>query len=164
MLPPIRKIRARCERGSVSVEAAFMIVFVLVPLLSFVLLFGRYFWYYTVAQKAAHDGALYMATAPLNEIKDAGAVGFSNWIMGREMADLDAASNPQSWALCGYRIPAGSSTIQYFGCSSTSKPAAVRAAITMTVSDPFLKPFTGLFNGGQDYTIMVVTSLTYVGR
>ena len=55
MSAPIRKPSLR-GRGSVAVECAIVLP-ILLLLISGLLFFARVFWCYTVAQKAAHDGA-----------------------------------------------------------------------------------------------------------
>ena len=62
----IRKPSLR-RRGSVAVECAIVLP-VLLLLISSLLFFARVFWCYTVAQKAAHDGARFLATTTLREI------------------------------------------------------------------------------------------------
>jgi len=62
MSPLKRRVNKRAEKGSIAVETIFclplLILFLVVPLF-----LARVFWYYSVAQKAAHDSATFLATA-----------------------------------------------------------------------------------------------------
>lgn len=63
----MRRFNKRTEKGSIAVETIFclplLILFLVVPLF-----LARIFWYYSVAQKAAHDSATFLAKAPLTEM------------------------------------------------------------------------------------------------
>ncbi len=67
MSPLNRQFNKRAERGSVAVETIFclplLILFLVVPLF-----LARAFWYYSVAQKAAHDSATFLANAAQSEM------------------------------------------------------------------------------------------------
>jgi len=159
-------LRIKYQRGAVAVEAAICMAFILVPLLALILLFGRYFWYYTAAQKAAHDAATFLASAPLSEIKNAGAAGFATNIIGWETGDLDASTieTLSPTAICGYRIPASSTYISWYECNSTGTPVAVRGGVVMTVADPFFSPITRGILGVNGLPIFVGVNMRYVGR
>lgn len=162
----VRLVR-KSESGAVAVEAAVCIAFILVPVLAFVLLSGRFFWYYTVAQKAVHDAALSMASATSLEIKSSrGAAGLANDIIMSETSDLDAetSSTLGITVLCGYKDQF-SSDPQFFNCyASTTPPMAVRTGLTMTVSDPFFSPITNSVFGADGISIRTGATTTYVGR
>ena len=159
-------LRTTYQRGAVAVEAAICMAFILVPLLALILLFGRYFWYYSVAQKAAHDAAVFLATAPLSEIKNAGAAEFATNMIGWETGDLDASTieTLAPTAICGYRVPASSTYISWFICNSTATPVEVRAGVVMTVADPFFSPITRGILGVNGLPILVGVNLRYVGH
>jgi Flp pilus assembly protein TadG len=160
-------LRAQRQDGSVAVEAALIISLVLVPLLAFILFFGRFFWYYTVAQKAAHDAALVMATAPLVDIKSFGASNLALGVIEREIADMDDATlaTKGSTAECWFRVPATAPFIQPFTCNLANfTPVMVRTSTAMTVTDPFFAPFTESLLGGASLQITAQSSVRYVGR
>lgn len=149
-----------------AVEAAVCIGFILVPVLAFILLFGRYFWYYTVAQKAAHDAAVYMASAPLSEIKSSkGAAGLAGDIIGWETGDIDAVTGATigTTVMCGYKL-AFSPNTQWFTCSGSLTPIAIRAGVIMTVTDPFLSPITNAVWGADGIPVVAGVSMSYVGH
>lgn len=156
-----------CERqqGSVAIEAALSIAFILVPLLAFILLFGRYFWYYNAAQKAAHDAALYLAVAPLTDIRSNDAGNLANVIMDSGLDDMDqltVATKGQS-AFCLYPT-AYPNVLMPLSCATNARPAAVRATISITVNDPFLAPFTEPVFGYEGLPITAAATLPYAGQ
>lgn len=69
MKTPLTRAIRRTEQGSVAVEAAILlpvlIVFIFVPFF-----LARVFWYYSVAEKAAHDAARFLSTASSQEMLD----------------------------------------------------------------------------------------------
>ncbi|HBZ05238.1 MULTISPECIES: TadE/TadG family type IV pilus assembly protein [Massilia] len=162
-----RSISVRRQDGSVAVEAAIIITLILVPLLAFILFFGRYFWYYTVAQKAVHDASLAMATLPLAHIRAGGAEDLAERIIGWETEDFDEMTRATLAPAvdCWYRFPASATTLTRLSCNNaTLTPVDVRASLVMTVSDPFLAPFTGPVAGLDGLPIITQVSMRYVGR
>lgn len=159
-----RRAISRNQKGSVAIEAALTISFILVPLLFFVLLFGRYFWYYTVAQKAAHDASLYLATAPVADITSNNAREIARTIMADSLADIDATTrSTESFDMfCLFPTPYPGIISPNF-CSA-GRPAAVKASILMTVNDPFLSPITESVVGHEGLPISAGVTLPYVGR
>jgi Flp pilus assembly protein TadG len=149
------------ERGSAAVEAALIIPFILVPLLLFVFLFGRYFWYYTVAQKAVHDAMLVMAQSQLSDVKSQGAKNLGVDIINRELSDIDSETlaTLSTTINCGYAVPANSSNIQFINCNATATPKFVQASVVMVVNDPLL----GRFFQSEGLPIWVTASSRYVG-
>ena len=152
------------QRGSAAVEAAIIIPLILIPLLAFILLLGRYFWYYTVAQKAVHDAVLSLATASPADIRSNAASGLALQIIRAETADLDATTTSTLGFTteCWFRVPANSTFVSSYPCSTNASLAMVRTNLSMTVSDPFLPGITGLGTGGL--TIMSGVTMRYVGR
>jgi Flp pilus assembly protein TadG len=69
MRRPVGSAGRRPPRGVVMVETAFVLLFVLV-LLPFPLLLGRYYWHAMVLEKVAHNGARYMSTVPVLDMKN----------------------------------------------------------------------------------------------
>lgn len=163
----VHSLRPKRQDGSVAVEAAVVISLVLVPLMAFILLFGRYFWYYTVAQKAVHDGALFMATAPLVDIRSFAASGLATTVINSETGDMDEGTHSTlgSTTECWYRIPATSPFLQPFACNQgAAPPSMVRTSVVLAVSDPFFTPLTESLLGGAPLYITAQASVRYVGR
>lgn len=159
-----RPVISRNQRGSVAIEAALTMGFILIPLLCFVLFFGRYFWYYTIAQKTAHDAALYLATAPLADTTSKQASEIAEMIINDGLGDIDQTTRSESGyaTYCLFATP-------YPGVVSPSlcsdgRPVAVKAQISMKVSDPFLSPITSSVIGYEGLPIKAGVTLPYVGR
>jgi hypothetical protein len=134
------------EHGSVAVEFAILLVFVLVPLLAGALFFGRFFWHYTVAEKAAHDAARFFASASATEMK-VQAPGGGTYIAGaaKALAQAEIAElNPGSSYAEVYIWCDGGPCL---GIKSAPLPQKVSVYIAMTVEDPFLQSLSSLFNG-----------------
>jgi hypothetical protein len=161
----IRRTAPLFQRGSVAVEAAVIMTFVLVPLLAFTLFLGRYFWYYSVAQKASHDAALYYSHAPLHEINKVLSPGLlmASANTTDEAADITSPTDVELFVQCKYPGPPGSDF--WTGCNNTlSRPLSVKADVTFSMNDPFFSVMTWTITGGQPLAIFASTTVTYAGR
>jgi hypothetical protein len=157
----LRSPGRQSQEGSVAVEAAICIAFVLAPLILFIFFFGRFFWHYTVVQKAVHDATLYMAKAPLEEVRSGAAAQLAISIIQRETADLDSGTRLEPWSQCGYRVNSSSFFMGYGSCDRASAvPFAVQTNAFMTVPNPFY------FKGGGDSEIrfFFVTTMRHAGN
>lgn len=166
MRPFSRRLGRQRQDGSVAVEAAVSIALVLVPLLAFMLFFGRFFWYYSIAQKAAHDAALYVSSAALADIRSTDAADLAQEMMtdGLDDIDMNTLSMTESETYCLYRTAANPDVLTPRPCNSTVPPAAVKTAIGMTVTDPFLSPFTESILGYEGLFITAEATVPYVGH
>jgi len=166
-MKPSRRPRWQRQDGSVAVEAALTIALILVPMLTFMLLFGRYYWYYSAAQKAVHDATLAISNLPLADIRNGRAEELAMRIVNWETEDFDATSRSTRIPTvdCWYRFPANAVVLSRFGCATASlTPVMVRTSLTMTVHDPFLSPL--LASEGKSGEIMIIAEMTmrYVER
>jgi Flp pilus assembly protein TadG len=167
----LRKTHAN-ECGSVAIEFAVLLPSILIPLLAATLFFGRFFWHYTVAEKAAHDAARFVAAASPTELKtlctisiykDSCVVMAGITLATKELAELkpseDDGNSPRVWVYCDD----GACTTD----STSSAPKTVSVAIRMTVDDPFLNVFTSVFTGSGGplaIPISVSARISYVGN
>lgn len=136
------------ENGSVAVEFAVVLGTILIPLIAATLLFGRFFWHYTVAEKAAHNAARFLASASPTEMQtqcdnpyyDACVVSAARALARKEIRELNPGSTiPQISVECDDQI-----------CLVDKKsalPKVVNVYIRMTVEDPFLIPISSMFSG-----------------
>ena len=160
MKPALAFASRQSQQGAVAVEAAICMVFILVPLLLFMIVFGKFFWYYTAAQKAIHDATLYMATAPLAEVRARSAEVLAMHIVTQETADFDRATTTEPSIECGYRV---GSSIRFRDCLSSGTPVSVQATINLIVPHPFLIPLRGS-TLSDNINILIVSEMPYVGR
>lgn len=163
MKPYFRPLTRQSQKGSVAVEAAVCIAFILTPLLFFIFSFGRFFWHYTVVQKALHDATLYMAKAPLGEVRNGAAEQLAvNFIMDRETADLDSGTTLTRWTQCGFRQNSTSVSSLGFGPCNTQNLAifAVRTNAVMTVPNPFY--FGSNQSGGISF--FLISTMRHAGN
>jgi Flp pilus assembly protein TadG len=146
------------QRGIAAVELA-IILPILVALLAVPFYFGRVFWHYTVAEKAAHDAALYLSSVPLTEMKSqsriAAVVNVAQQIYDQEIAEL----NPGEFA------PTPTFQCNTMTCAGITIPDTVRVTVQMRVFDDFMSSFTTDYKdeeGGIALTVDV--TLPYVGK
>jgi hypothetical protein len=158
----IRKPSLR-RRGSVAVECAIVLP-ILLLLVSGLLFFARVFWCYTVAQKAAHDGARFLATTTLREIAPSSAgpvvpvAVVAQKIAMDELADLNPGGGIGVDVLCYV------GSVPYWGqCFGFDVPKKVLVRVTISVTDPFFDPFTELFTDGNPIILRAVMATDYVG-
>lgn len=146
------------QRGIAAVELA-IILPVLVALLAVPFYFGRVFWHYTVAEKAAHDAALYLSSIPVTEMKSqtriAEVADVARQIYDLEVAELNPGIfPPTSTFLCGT-----------FVCDGLSVPDTVRVAVRMRVFDDFLSSFTADYKDEEGGIVLTAdVTLPYVGK
>jgi hypothetical protein len=151
----------RKQRGVAALEFAFILPF-LVLLLAVTLFFGRLFWHYTVAQKAAHDAAVILANATKLEIgttkSDLGDVEVANLakaVAAEEIAELNpGGTRPRIDVVCGY---SGGP------CVGAAVPGQVGVLITIRVLDIFLGGLTEEFGGRDGLLLTVDVRMPYVG-
>lgn len=160
MKPSFRPLTRQSQEGSVAVEAAVCIAFILVPLLFFIFFFGKFFWHYTVAQKAIHNATLYMATAPLDEVRSGAAAKLANFIIESETADLDSKTKLAPVLQCGYRVNSSSFYMGFRSCDQGGAPFAVQTNAFMTVPDPFYFGKTG----SGEIQLFLITTMRHAGK
>jgi Flp pilus assembly protein TadG len=163
LLPRVR----RRERGSAAVEFAILLPTVLIPLLAGALFFGRFFWHYTVASKAAHDAARFVALASPTELRTQCRIAIYSDscvsmaalnIVSKEVAELSPGNE---------NVPDVVINCDGTKCPTTSMPAnlpkVISVKVDMDVDDPFLAPFTSLFrsDGGPMKVFIHATARSY---
>lgn len=138
----------RNENGSVAIEFVAVFITIFLPLLVGALFFGRFFWHYTVAEKAAHDAARFLASASPTELQtqcqnpyyDACVVSAARALARAEISELNPGSSfPQVFVECGDK-----------GCLVAKKsplPTVINVYINMTVEDPIFTEMSSMFTG-----------------
>lgn len=133
------------ERGSVAVEFAIVLSAILLPLLVGSLFFGRFFWHYSVAEKAAQNAARFLASASPTEFKIPGSsgeaviVGAAKALAQAEIAELSPSPMypPLVYVYCdgGPCLPFRTAPL----------PTTVSVYVTMSMDDPFFNGLSALF-------------------
>lgn len=148
------------QHGTAAVEFAFVLP-MLVIVIAFTLFFGRIFWHYTVAQKAAHDAVIMLANATVLEIStnrsdtaDIGIATLAKAVAIEEMAEL----NP------GAAVPRVEVYCDNAACVGDSVPLQVRVLVRMKMSDIFLGGFTDQVGGNEGLWIRADVRMPYVGN
>lgn len=147
----------RKQGGVAAVEFAVILPLIII-MLAFPIFFARVFLHYSVAQKAAHDAAIYLANIPLSEMSDydrsidAGDVATA--IVREELGELRPGKNrkPLIVVLCDGG-PCGSFT-----------PAVVSVQVRMRMYDDFFNYYTWEAVGGAGIQLNVMATATYVGN
>jgi len=146
-------IGRRYQRGAIAVETALVLPILLLILGLPSIYLAFYFRQYSAAQKAVHDAALYLSTAPRVEVTTSGpdgniaALTLATKIVEREMAGIVPSGVPVDPAVfCIYQV----------GANAMSKPCTItytkdtnHTLIQFNVSTGFtyIDPLTGSDTG-----------------
>jgi Flp pilus assembly pilin Flp len=150
----------RNQRGVAAVEFA-VILPLLVLLLALTLFFGRLFWHYTVAQKAAHDAVMMLANATKLEIgtktPDFTIIEIAK--LAKAVAEEEVAElNP------GYGRPYVEVYCDGSACLGDVVPKQVRVFVRMNVIDVFFDGLMDEFGGTEGITLRADVRMPYVGN
>lgn len=150
----------RRTQGNVNIELALLLP-VIIIMLTAPLLFGRAFWHYSVAQKAAQDALRFLASANAAEIKtpdggggEAPIAAVARAIVQAEIAELNPGPyRPVVDVLCDGRT-----------CAGFQIPIKVTVAVSMPIYDDFFSGITSTFTGGGPILLNPVATTNYVGN
>jgi Flp pilus assembly protein TadG len=154
-------LRRHSERGGVAVEAAILLP-ILILFLAVPLFFARVFWYYSVAQKAAHDAARFLATASQVEMMTLGANDGDAAVAVLAKAIVLAETEEIRPMLDGRTI-----LVQ---CDQNvcgwAVPQTVRVSVRLRVSDNFLGSLTDDYYkvDGKGLNLTADVSMGYAGK
>ena len=149
--------RRRGQRGIAAVELAFVLPVMLV-LLAAPLFFGRVFYHYTAAQKAAQDAARYLSTAPLAELANSTRVVHVVSV-AQNIAEIETAElNP------GPDRPFVSVTCDDWACDGFSAPTMVGVSVHLRMVDTYFPIITSLFGGDAGLVLRAAVKVPYVGK
>lgn len=154
---PIRK--SRRQRGVAAIEMA-IILPLLVILLTFPIFFCRAFLYYSVAQKAAHNAAMYLATVPKLEMQDnnksAAASDMATEIVEATIAEL----SPGALGGIGVSIQCDNGP-----CGVGAVPnGLITVDLRITMYDEFFPYFTWVVLGDGPLILDASATVRYVGQ
>lgn len=159
MKSPFTRRYQRTERGSVAVEAA-IILPVLILFLAVPLFLARIFWYYSVAEKAAHDGARFLSQATRIEIQgsngggEPGVAGLARAIANAELEEIRPGLVGASAAPQCDGIP----------CDGLSIPSTVRMIVRIRVRDQIFGFVTDPLFGEEGLLLTADVTIRYAGH
>ena len=137
------------ECGAIAVETAIVIPILLVFLGLPSVYLAFYFLQYTAAQKAVHDAALYLSTAPRVEMTTMGlngtpaALTLAREIIEDEMDGVVPDGVPLEIGFsCLYRV-AGSPAMKPCSVTYNRDPNHTLAQLGVSIALPYINPLTG---------------------
>ena len=154
----LRRGRRR-EHGSAAVEAAIMLP-VIILFLAVPLFLARVFWYYSVAEKAAHDGARFLSQASRVEMQasnggaEPGVAVLAKAIVNAELAEIRpglVGATPS--VLCDGLI-----------CGGLSVPSTIRVAVQIRVRDDIFGFVTDPLFGEDGLLLTADVTVRYAGN
>jgi hypothetical protein len=156
----ISRKAARSQRGSAAVEFALFLP-ILVALLALPLFFGRVFWHYSVAQRAAHDAARYMATMPRADMLTPALGGGDTpaAVVAREIVAVETA-----WLNPGQYPPEIYVQCDGLGCTGHKLPTKVRVAVRMYIYDQFFSQITADYTSSYGLELLADVTVPYAGN
>lgn len=160
----LRKLNCRRQKGAAAVELAIVLP-ILIILMTVPIFFGRYFWHYTVAHKAATDAARYLSTVSVREMRSSAlsvtAANIARGIAAEEIADLSPGGDvPKIHIVCG----GSGNAVADRPCDGYSS-AAMPETVTVTVSMDFFDNLFGVVDTGfYGWLIQAEAKVRYVGR
>ncbi|MGX4640108.1 TadE/TadG family type IV pilus assembly protein [Massilia sp. SYSU DXS3249] len=160
MKPAKTRFFRRTESGSIAVETIFclplLILFLVVPLF-----LARAFWYYSVAQKAAHDGARFLANATLTEIvAPDGSGGDPLPVALIAEAIAHAELDEIKPALARYTV----SVLCDGEVCGNAVPQRVRVSVQLRFRDQIFDTFTSKYFGDDPIILTGRVTMRYVGN
>jgi Flp pilus assembly protein TadG len=145
------------QRGVAAVELAILLpVFILV--MAPLILYARYMWHYTVAQKAAQDAARYMSTVSATEMRSKTLAAYAQavavQIARTEVAELAPGDViPDADVSCDTRNPCTPA-------NGTALPQNISVLVYFNFSDPLFNVYLGPYGK----SIEAKVTMRYVGR
>lgn len=153
---PLPILRQR-QRGVAAVELALVLplfFIVLAPLI----LYARYMWHYTVAQKAAQDAARYMSTVSAMEFRSKTLAAYAQAV-AVEIARTEVAE----------LAPGDSISDAIVSCDGRNPCTVVNGAappqnVSVEVAFNFMDPIFGTYLGPYGMDIDAKVTMRYVGK
>lgn len=142
-----------------AIEMA-VVLLIMVVLLTVPVFFARVFWYYSVAQKAAHDAARFLSTASQAELRTPGPGNAPAAVaaLAREIAETETA------VLNSVMDPKYIDVQCNFGTCGAGVPATVRVFIQMRMRDDMFAPYTYAFYGQDGLLLTADVTMRYAGN
>lgn len=126
----------------------------LVLLVTTLIFFARFFWYYSVMQKTAHDAARFLATATQVEMRTTGAPIAA---VARSIADAGTAVLVPVVDAMAIDVQCNFSTCGF------AVPTTVRVVIQARMRDTIFGPLTSAFYGEDGLLLVADVTMRYAG-
>jgi len=160
-------IRRQYEVGAIAVETAIVLPILLLFLALPSIVLAFYYRQYTAAQKAVHDAAIYLSTAPRLDFATLGpdtysaAITVANKIVKNELAGIVPAGTDTELTITCYYLVSGKQKAN--GC----KPAVFNldnplVGFDVAINLPFINPLTG--TEIPSAYMSVIPSVPYMGN
>jgi hypothetical protein len=157
MSRPFRGAARRFQGGTAAVELA-VIAPVLMLVLAFTVFFGRVFWHYTAAHKAAHDAGRYLSSVPQIEMKTP-ARAANVVLVARTIAEQEVAGlSPGPYA------PVITIACDTITCDGFGIPTNINVTVRLAMFDEMLYNWTNEILGDTPLVLTAAVSMRYVGK
>lgn len=163
-----KAIRQPFERGSVAIETAIALPLLLIFIALPSILFAFYFRQYSAAQKAAHDAAIYLSTAPRAEMTMTGPDGnFAALTVAKKIVEKELAGivpdgvSVEPAIYCIYKVGTGTPT-------KPCTPAIFRLdthtlyRFDVGINVSYINPMTG--SEVSAWYMAILSSVRYLGN
>lgn len=152
--------RRQRQAGVAAVEMAFFMP-MLVVLFAAPLFFGRVFLHYSMAQKAAHDAARFLATAPQRDMKwvtaeneEIGSAALARAIARAELGEANTeTARPAIDVFCDGET-----------CIGDVVPARVQVIVRMRLKDMLFDGLTFGYTGDAGLSVRADVTMVYAGK
>lgn len=149
----------RTEQGGVAVEAAFVLP-IIILFLAIPLFLARIFWYYSVAEKAAHDGARFLSQATRAEILEvAGGAPVGVAALAEAVVDAELEEIRPGLVVAGVTV-----LCDNFKCSGAGVPSIVYVAVEIRMRDEIFGPLTAPLFGEDGLRLTAGVTMRYAGN
>jgi hypothetical protein len=132
-----------------------LILFIAVPLFA-----ARIFWYYSVVEKAAHDGARFLSAASRQEIQ-ASTGGAEPGVAALAKAIVDAELEDIRPSLAAVTI---TPLCDFATCGGQTVPQTVRVSVQITVRDNIFDAVTKEYFPARGVVLNTGVTVRYAGN
>ena len=151
------RTRAHKHQAGVAATELAIILPVMIALIAFPLFFGRVYMHYSVAQKAAHNAATYLAKLPLIEMQDvaksAAATTLTQDLIDSTVDELQ----PGNQGVVVTQVQCDD------GPCGSGVPTTVTVHVRVRMYDEFFNYFTGPVVGDEGVHLKAKVTMKYVG-
>lgn len=158
MIPSPRSLLkppSRRAQGSAAIEVALLLP-ILFIVLAPLILYARYMWHYTVAQKAAQDAALYMSTITAAEMKSRTLASYAKEI-AIEIARREVAELAPGESIVDADVICDTNTCGF-------KAGAVPKTVTVSVAFNLLDTVFNTYLGPYGLPVQASVTMRYAGK